>query len=78
MKALITGIVGLTILLTACSGGGEKQTLTKESLIKEVTLFEDSLKRNLVPSGSRETTMDYVEKCLAVYRNFPKSEEAPK
>jgi hypothetical protein len=78
MKVFLTGMVGLLVLLTACSGGAAKETVTKEALLQEVTVFEDSLKRNLIPAGSREVTIDYAEKCLAVYRNFPKSKEAPK
>ncbi len=78
MKVLVIGLLGLITVLAACSGGSEKDAVTKESLVKEITLFEDSLKRNLVPSGSREVTIDYAEKCLAVYRNYPKSKEAPK
>lgn len=78
MKVLVAGMVGLAVLLTACSGGAAKETVTKEALVQEVTVFEDSLKRNLIPAGSREVTINYAEKCLAVYRNFPKSKEAPK
>lgn len=78
MKILVIGIIGLMVTLVACSGGEEKETITKESLVKEISLFEDSLKRNLIPSGNRTTTIDYAEKCLAVYRNYPKSKEAPK
>ncbi len=78
MKVFLTGMVGLLVLLTACSGGAAKETVTKEALLQEVTVFEDSLKRNLIPAGSREVTINYAEKCLAVYRNFPKSKEAPK
>ncbi|ASS50098.1 MAG: hypothetical protein A3D31_11050 [Candidatus Fluviicola riflensis] len=78
MKTLVIGMLGLIAVLTACSSGEKNEAVTKESLVKEITLFEDSLKRNLVPSGSREVTIDYAEKCLAVYRNYPKSKEAPK
>lgn len=78
MKVFVAGMVGLVVLLTACSGGTAKETVTKEALVQEVTVFEDSLKRNLIPAGSREVTINYAEKCLAVYRNFPKSKEAPK
>lgn len=78
MKVFVAGMVGLVVLLTACSGGAAKETVTKEALVQEVTVFEDSLKRNLIPAGSREVTINYAEKCLAVYRNFPKSKEAPK
>ena len=78
MKVFLTGMVGLLVLLTACSGGAAKETVTQEALLQEVTVFVDSLKRNLIPAGSREVTINYAEKCLAVYRNFPKSKEAPK
>ncbi|MDH4472625.1 MAG: hypothetical protein QE487_08435 [Fluviicola sp.] len=79
MKILVIGMAVFTTVLVACSGGAsEKEAITKESLVKEISLFEDSLKRNLIPAGNRETTINYAEKCLAVYRNFPKSKEAPK
>jgi tetratricopeptide (TPR) repeat protein len=78
MKVLVIGMLGLMAVLVACSGGEKKEAVTKESLVKELTVFEDSLKRNLIPAGSRATTMNYAEKCLVIYRNFPKSKEAPK
>lgn len=77
----ITGIcvVGMLLLLVACGGApadkkGEKPT--KEQLVQEVKSFEDSIKKRLVPEGSK-TVMQYSDKCLAVYRNYPKSKEAP-
>lgn len=78
MKIVVIGMLGLIAVLAACSGGEKNEATSKESLVEEVTLFEDSLKRNLIPAGSRTTTINYAEKCLAVYRTYPKSKEAPK
>lgn len=76
-KLLIT--TGMLALLTACGGGaGEKKDgkPSQEELIQEVKLFEDSIKKRLVPEGNK-TVLSYSDKCLAVYRNYPKSKEAP-
>ena len=85
MKWLFAIAVGLTF--AACSSGTEKiseksSETTPAGLsgaIREVKLFEDSLKKS---SGSlqfnAETAVIYAEKCLAVSHGFPKSKEAPK
>ena len=68
------GIGCLLILLVACSGKNEIQT--KESMIEELQVFEDSLKNNQLDTV-QDVTVKYAEKCLKIYRNYPKSEEAP-
>ncbi|WP_343637371.1 hypothetical protein [Fluviicola sp.] len=72
-------------LMMACSSGPEKtvekKTGTRKgdlaSAVKEVKLFEDSLKRSGM-QYSQETAVLYAEKCLSVAHRFPKSPEAPR
>lgn len=77
-----TVILSATLLLAACGqkGSAEKQAVTKEGLIAEVKALEDSLKSTsydaMATTGSK-VSINYADRCLAVYRNFPKSEEAP-
>lgn len=68
------------IVLAACSGSGkhEKEGVTEETLIESVRQFEDSLKTNTVDPANSAITVKYADKCLLVYRSFPKSAEAPK
>ena len=71
--------VGMLSVLVACGGNStdkKAEKPTKEQLVQEVKSFEDSIKKRLVPEGNK-TVMAYSDKCLAVYRNYPKSKEAP-
>jgi tetratricopeptide (TPR) repeat protein len=69
--------IGALLIMTAsCSDNKEEKS--REALIEEVERFEDSLKLNTTTAASgSEISMRYAEKCLAVYREYPKSEEAP-
>jgi hypothetical protein len=77
MKSMMAAAFGGMILLTAaCSG--EKAGPTKEELIAGVGQFEDSLKQaGTDAQGGSSASVAYADKCLLVYRSFPKSEEAP-
>lgn len=66
----------LLLLIAACSGG--KAEKTEADLIAEVKAFEDSLKTAKSDMAVSTTSVKYADKCLAVYRSFPKSKEAPK
>jgi len=68
------GIGCLFMLLLACSA--KEAVQTKESLIEELQVFEDSLKNNQLDTVAG-ITVKFAEKCLKIYRNYPKSEEAP-
>jgi hypothetical protein len=79
MRFTLIVATGIVALLTACGGDPKDQKdgkPTQKMLMEEVKLFEDSIKKRLVPEGSK-TMMHYSDKCLAVYRNYPKSKEAP-
>lgn len=74
MKLTYLGVGFILLLLVACSG--KEAVQTKESMIEELQLFEDSLKNNQLDTV-KNITVKYAEKCLTIYRLFPKSEEAP-
>ena len=79
MRLELVLAVGMLTLLAACGGNTSDKKEgkpAKEQLVEEVKLFEDSIKKRLVPEGNK-TVMTYSEKCLAVYRNYPESKEAP-
>ena len=73
----------LIVGLTSCESGGgqaEKEAKpSKEALVANVKALEDSLKATssdlLAPN--RDVMNRYADNCLAVYRNYPKSQEAP-
>lgn len=73
-RLLLAG--ALILLLVSCSGGPAEKT--EEELIAEVTAFEDSLKTAKSDLAVSTTSVKYADKCLAVYRSFPQSKEAPK
>jgi hypothetical protein len=73
-RILLAG--ALLLLLVSCSGGPAEKT--EAELIAEVTAFEDSLKTAKSDMAVSTTSVKYADKCLAVYRNFPDSKEAPK
>jgi tetratricopeptide (TPR) repeat protein len=51
---------------------------SKEELIADVEHFEDSLKQaGTAAQDGPSVSIAYADKCLLVYRSFPKSEEAP-
>jgi len=77
MRTVIAVAVGGLFLLTACSGENASGA-SKESLIEDVRHFEDSLKALPANNASGSAlSVTYADKCLLVYRSFPKSEEAP-
>ena len=74
------------LLMAACSSNTEKNHEKSSdrtnngdlaSAVKEVRVFEDSLKRSGM-QYDQQTAVVYAEKCLSVTHRFPKSEEAPK
>jgi hypothetical protein len=74
----VWGLGALLTITAACSGNETKSGVSKEKLIEEVSQFEDSLKLNTTAATSGSAvSVQYAEKCLAVYRHYPKSEEAP-
>jgi hypothetical protein len=75
-KLLVLAVV--STMLIAC---GPKKLETKEDYIAAVVEFEDSLKANAVDVNQltdQAIGVSYAEKCLAVYRQFPKTKEAPR
>lgn len=77
-QAYVWGLGALLAITAACSGNDAAKGGAKEALIESVKQFEDSLKLNTTSAvTSQAVAMQYVEKCLQVYRSYPKSEEAP-
>lgn len=77
MRKLLS-ITFVSALLIAC---GPKKLETKEDYIASVVEFEDSLKASAVDVNQLTDPaigVAYAEKCLAVYRQFPKTKEAPR
>lgn len=77
-------VIATGLLMVACSSdpgtvekSGEPKKEDLSSMIQEVKLFEDSLKKSGM-QYSQETAVVYAEKCLSVTHRFPKSKEAPK
>lgn len=76
-QTTLWGLSVLVVILAACSGNKPEEA-SKEALIEEVEQFEDSLKLNTTAAASSsEVVSEYVDRCLAVYHKYPKSEEAP-
>lgn len=68
----------VSTMLIAC---GPKKPVTKEDYIAAVIAYEDSLRASAVDVNQltdQAIGEAYAEKCLAVYRQFPKAIEAPK
>lgn len=75
---LLIGLAGM-LLATACSGGKKDiKDESKEGLIRDLKQFEDSLKKHQVDPSSGDVATLYADKCLFIYRKFPKSKEAPR
>lgn len=81
MKILITLSITF-LLLTACGGNDKTASETSaptlgimEARLKE---YEDSLQKGLIDLNKKNNGVDYAERCLAIYRAYPKSPEAPK
>jgi hypothetical protein len=81
MKSLqLPVVLAAIVVMAACtrSGKKEKEAVTEAALIESVKQFEDSLKTNAIDPTLATIPVKYADKCLLVYRSFPKSPEAPK
>lgn len=77
MRKLLS-IAFVSSFLIAC---GPKKLETKDDFVAAVAAFEDSLKANAVDVNQltdQAIGVKYAEKCLAVYRQFPKDKDAPR
>lgn len=77
---LPVAIAAIVVMAVACtrSGKKEQEPVTEAALIESVKQFEDSLKAHAIDPTLSTIPVKYADKCLLVYRSFPKSEEAPK
>jgi len=74
-------LLALTLAVASCGGGSAeiKDPATIEGMEQRVELMEDSLKKGLIdPAKDKYADVRYADACLAVYRAFPKSKQAPR
>ncbi len=81
MKKLI--LIALpALMLVACGGSGKtnapKAKPTFAEMETNLKAFEDSLKNGLIDLNQKNNGVDYAERCLAIYRSYPKDAAAPK
>lgn len=73
-------LAAIASLAAGCSSSGKEakeKMRTKEVMVEQLKQFEDSLKNNRLDQSSTLVAERYAEKCLGIYRMFPKSKEAP-